>query len=159
MWPDHSIYSGCEEGSTMNSSISLWMTVAFCILASPPVFAEVKTCTFEKVILRSHYSDNKETCTRTFGESFEIDTAKNILNIQWSDGASGWFAPHKVKKNSRFTNYLLYHEITVTDIEQPLKRQTKNCTITYRLYADGTRAEAHFKVHNFEPRAARYRCK
>jgi len=143
----------------MNLSVVAWVAAACCLIASPPVFAEVKTCTFEKVILRSHHSDNKETCTGIFGESFRIDTTKNILNIQWPDGASGWFAPHKVRKNSRFTNYFLYHELTVTDVERPRVKRTATCTITYRLYADGSRAEAHAHVHDFEPRAARYRCK
>lgn len=141
------------------SHISSAIFVLASLLTPLPVLAEIKTCTFEKVILRSHHSDNREVCTAMFGESFKIDPAKKIMNIKWPDGSSGWFAPHKITKNDRFTNYILYHEVNVQDVERPRIKKTAICTTSYRLYADGKRAEAHAHVHNFNPRAARYRCK
>lgn len=107
----HQTKPGCEAGNAMNLSDLARLLGACCLVASSPALAEVRTCTFEKVILRSHHSDNKETCTGIFANSFKVDTTRNILNIQWSDGSSGWFAPHKVKKNNRVTNYYLYHDV------------------------------------------------
>ena len=131
---------------------------AVCFLVSTPLIAEVKTCTYQKQILRSHYSDTDRTCTGVFGESFKVDTTRHLLNVQWPKGVSGWFAPDKVTKNNRFTSYIMYLDLQITPADSGKPAKTRRCTITYRLYQDGKRAEAHQHVQNFEPRAARYNC-
>ena len=143
----------------MRLSFLFGLVVAGGFCAVSTAVAEIKTCTFEKQILRSHETDTNETCTNFFGESFKIDTAKNALYVQWPRGASGWFAPDKITKNRNFTSYILYRNLKIGTLDKNSTAKTRLCTITYRLYADGKRAEAHQNIPQHVPRAARYSCK
>ncbi len=137
---------------------------AFVLLASNaihalPAFADIKICTFEKLIRRSHYSDTDEDFKNFHGVSFKIDTAKHMLFVQWPDGNSGWFPPDKIKSNKKFTNFILYQEVTIFETERPHIKKLRTVTLNYRLYSDGKRAEVHSSVKDYDPKAARYSCR
>lgn len=143
----------------MKTSLIAILCVATWMLTNATASAEIKTCTYEKQILRSTERDTDEDCKDFYGESFKIDTTKHRLYVRWPRGASGWFTPDKVTRNSSFTSYILYRDLEISTFESSAPKKSRLCTITYRLYADGKRAEAHQIIPNHKPRAARYTCK
>ena len=118
--------------------------------------AKIVECAFDKVTANGM---GKTQNTRNFlGESISFDTSKKLINVQWSDRASGWMPAQKIIKNTRFTSYIFFPDIKFESGTVPMK-------ILYRLSADGSGAEVRSEMQKsagasleWNQNAARYKC-
>ena len=137
-------------------SITTVFTVSLCL----PSYADVTTCTYEKLSQVSGPTDKDENARTLMGNSFKVDNAKQLIFIEWDRGISGWMKPDKFSKNSSFTAYTFLFEMNVTDAERQNQGVKKvDYKISYRLYSDGASAKVFADAGgNFIPRAASYSC-
>lgn len=129
--------------------------IALCTI-STVAQAKVVACTFDKVT--SVGMGSKKNTRDFLGETITFDTTKELINVKWTDGVSGWMSADKIMKNGSFTSYILFSDIEFSDGTYPMK-------FLFRLSADEAGAEVRSEMQKnagggreWKENAARYTC-